>query len=103
MAAFNLTPTRLKALRILQEKPNGLQASVLADAVLTSEYRKANNGGFSRQQATRSGACLALPLVREGLVSVSYTKVGWGFCKLTLKGLAMLDDMYFRQLEEDRV
>lgn len=87
---FNLTPTRIKALEYLADKPDGVYVSGLADAVLTSEYRRKSNYGFSAQQATRSGAGCAVPLIKAGLVRKRDTEYGWGIVSLTDAGRAAL-------------
>ncbi len=89
-AKFNLTPTRIKALEYLADKPDGVYVSGLADAVLTSEYRRKANYGFSAQQATRSGAGCAVPLIKAGLVRKRNTEYGWGIVSLTDAGHAAL-------------
>ena len=90
MNKFNLTPTRIKALEYLVDKPDGVYVSGLADAVLTSEYRRKSNYGFSAQQATRSGAGCAVPLIKAGLVRKRNTQYGWGIVSLTEAGHAAL-------------
>lgn len=87
---LNLTPTRIKALEYLADKPGGVYVSGLADAVLTSEYRRKAKYGFSAQQATRSGAGCAVPLIKAGLVCKRNTDYGWGIVSLTEAGHAAL-------------
>ena len=89
---LNITPTRLKALQFLATVPNGVYVSALADKVLTSEYRRNNNYGFAAQQATRSGAGCAVPLIRAGLVRKQTTQYGWGLVSITDAGLKLLSD-----------
>jgi len=83
---LNITPTRLKALQYLATKPNGVYVSALADEILTSEYRRQRKYGFSAQQATRSGAGYAVPLIRAGLVMKRDTDFGWGMVFITEAG-----------------
>lgn len=87
---FNLTATRVKTLEYLADKPDGVYVSGLADAVLTSEYRRQVGRGFSAQQATRSGAGCAVPLIKAGLVRKRNTDYGWGIVSLTEAGHAAL-------------
>lgn len=83
---LNITPTRQKALEYLASKPGGVYVSALADEILTSEYRRQIKSGFSAQQSTRSGAGLAVPLIRAGLVHKRNTTYGWGMVSLTEAG-----------------
>lgn len=84
--ALNITPTRQKALEYLAGKPSGVYVSALADEILTSEYRRKIKSGFTAQQSTRSGAGLAVPLIRAGLVQKRDTTHGWGMVSLTDAG-----------------
>lgn len=83
---LNITPKRLLALKYLADKPNGVYVCGLADAILTSEWRREHKTGFSAQQATRSGAGYAIPLINAGLVRKQRTDYGWGMVFLTDAG-----------------
>jgi len=83
---LNITPTRHKALEYLAGRPGGVYVGALADHVLTSEYRRQIKSGFTAQQSTRSGAGLAVPLIRAGLVHKRNTTYGWGIVSLTDAG-----------------
>lgn len=83
---LNITPTRHKALEYLAGKPGGVYVSALADEILTSEYRREIKSGFTAQQSTRSGAGLAVPLIRAGLVHKRDTQYGWGIVSITDAG-----------------
>ena len=88
--SLNITPTRLKALKFLASKTGGVYVSALADAILTSEYRRKIKSGFTAQQSTRSGAGCAVPLIRAGLVQKRATTYGWGIVSITDAGLKLL-------------
>lgn len=87
---LNITPTRLKALQYLATKPDGVYVCALADQILTSEYRRKIKSGFTAQQATRSGAGCAVPLIRAGLARKRDTTYGWGIVSITDAGLKVL-------------
>lgn len=87
---FNLTAKRLEALRYLADHPRGVYVSGLAEAILTSQWRREHQSGFTAQQATRSGAGYALPLIKAGLVSKRDTDYGWGVVSITDAGLSAI-------------
>jgi hypothetical protein len=97
---LNITPKRLEALKHLASKPKGLYVSALADAVLTSAHRTGRGSGFSRQQATRSGAGCALPLIRAGYVWVEPKTIGWGVVHITDRGRSILAEKSQKSLDE---
>ena len=94
---FNLTPKRIEALRFLEGRQGGVYVSLLADALLTSEYRRKVGSGFAAQQATRSGAGYAVPLIKAGLVSKKATPFGWGVVSITEAGRKVLSDLDAQQ------
>lgn len=87
---LNITPTRLKALQYLATKPDGVYVRALANQLLVSEYRRNIKSGFSAQQATRSGAGCAVPLIRAGLLVKRDTEYGWGIVSITDAGLKIV-------------
>lgn len=87
---LNITPTRLKALQYLATKPDGVYVRALADQLLVSEYRRKVRIRFSAQQATRSGAGCAVPLIRAGLVRKRDADYGWGIVSITDAGLKIV-------------
>jgi hypothetical protein len=90
---FNLTPTRIKALRLVKDRPGGVYVRLLAQELLTSEYRQRVGSGFAAQQATRSGAGYAVPLIKAGLLNKHATTYGWGRVSITEAGLKVLSDI----------
>lgn len=93
---FNLTPKRLRALRLIQQRP-GLRASALIQ--VCDKERTGDGGAWSgfdrsrtgKQGATRWGAAYAKPLIAAGLVeartitdhSGRRVHVGWAALYLT--------------------
>lgn len=100
---FNLTPKRVDALRFLRSRPSGVYVRMLAQEVLVGEYRRRVNSGFSAQQATRSGAGYAVPLIKAGLVKKEATTYGWGIVSITAAGIKALDDLDAQQLPLEAV
>ncbi len=89
---FMLTPKRLQALRYIQAHPDCYVGAV-ADAVLTSEYRRQHKTGFWSQMATRSGAGYCQKLRDAGLITINvYTEHGYGTVRLTLLGENTIKD-----------
>lgn len=101
--SFNLTPKRIEALRFLRSRPSGVYVRMLAQEVLVGEYRRRINSGFSAQQATRSGAGCAVPLIKAGLVKKEATTFGWGIVSITDAGIKALDDLDSQQQSLDAV
>ena len=87
---FNITPKRLEALRFLADHSRGVYVSYIADAILTSQWRRDHKSGFTAQQATRSGAGYATPLIEAGLVEKRDTDYGWGIVSITDAGRAAI-------------
>lgn len=83
---LNLTDKRLECLRYLARKKNPVYVSALADAVVPRGSRY----GYTAQMATRTGAGVAWPLIRAGLVSRRSTEYGWGTVAITDAGLEVL-------------
>lgn len=100
---FNLTPTRIKALRFVKGRSGGVYVSLLAQELLTSEYRQRVGSGFSAQQATRSGAGYAVPLIKAGLLTKHATTYGWGRVSITEAGLKVLSDLDAQEAGLDAV
>lgn len=72
------------------KSPNGCYVSHIAESILTSDYRKEMKSGFAAQQATRSGAGYAIPLIKAGLLRKNRTTYGWGTVSITEAGLTAL-------------
>ena len=87
---LNITPKRLEALRYLADRPDGVYVCALAHAVLTSQWRREHRSGFTAQQATRSGAGYATPLIEAGLVRKRDAEFGWGIVSITDAGRAAI-------------
>lgn len=100
---FHLTPKRIEALRLLRSRTAGVYVRMLAQEVLVGEYRRRINSGFSAQQATRSGAGYAVPLIKAGLVKKEATTYGWGIVSITAAGIKALDDLDAQQLPLEAV
>lgn len=88
--AFNLTAKRLRALRMIQQRP-GLLACALVDLCETRSVAGREFNGFMRsrtgaQGATRWGAQYAKPLIAAGLVTHRFSDVGWAKLWLTPLG-----------------
>lgn len=87
---FNLTPMRLRALRMIQQNPD-MVASKLAELCKTQKttWDKEFNG-FKKhngyQAATRWGAQYAQPLIEQGLVTHEHNYYGWAKLRLTKTG-----------------
>lgn len=79
---LNLTPTRLRALRIIQQQP-GINAQDLAYELVERPWRHP-------AAATRWGSSYAMPLILSGLISSSPTRPGWKRLTLTTKGRQMV-------------
>lgn len=87
---FNLTPLRLRALRMIHQHP-GMVAAKLADLCETHDTSWSKDfNGFKKmngsQAATRWGARYAQPLIEQGLVDATHNYYGWAKLKLTKKG-----------------
>ena len=91
---FNLTPLRLRALRMVQQRP-GVLASALADLCekRSASWRKKPFNGFdlhpsSAAAATRWGARYAQLMIEQDLMraDVFHNGPGWGKLYLTPKG-----------------
>lgn len=89
---FNLTPMRLRALRMVQQKP-GMLASGLAELCekQSASWRAKPFNGFdlhpsSAAAATRWGARYAQLMIEQGLMRYRHSDVGWGMLYLTSKG-----------------
>lgn len=92
---LNITPKRLAALRFLASKKGSVRVSMLADEVLhrQSRFDPARELGYSRQQATRTGAGCAVPLIKAGFVAKEYQTYGWGNVSITQAGLDLLAEI----------
>ena len=80
---FDLTITRLQALRFVAMHPQGAYVCAVAHEVLTSQSRRDRQTCFSSQQATRSGTGYVMPLIDAGLLVKIDTEFGWGIVKIT--------------------
>jgi len=93
MADLNLTPLRLRALRIIQQQPY-MTAQDLGYELDPREDRKWNHPA----QATRWGAKQVTALIKAGLVRTSdyhqdglnRVSAGWKTLRITDKGLAAI-------------
>ena len=74
---MNLTPMRLRVLRILQQR-GAMQANQLAYALIDRRW--------TPQGATRWIAGYIRPMVQAGLVGVQLKEFGWADLSLTVKG-----------------
>lgn len=84
-ATFNLTEKRIEVLRWLARQANPVIASYLAEECLPRQGR-----GYSRQQATRTGAGYARRLAEAGLVCCTWETYGWGLVCITSEGRRVL-------------
>lgn len=82
---MNLTTTRLAALRYLALRAAPVYVCALADEAAPRVGR-----GYSRQQATRTGAGIARPLIVAGLAAYHDASHGWGLVSLTDAGRKVL-------------
>lgn len=89
LPAFNLTPKRLAALKLIAEHP-GCAVGFVAQNVLRSEYKVEKQVGLWAQQATRAGAAYCLALNAAGLVKLCRTEFGFGTVTLTEAGRAAI-------------
>ena len=92
---LNITPKRLEALRFLASRPNGVRVAMLAHEVLVrySCSMPIRIIPYSSQQATRTGAGCAVPLIKAGLISKRDRTFGWGDVKITSAGLQLLAEL----------
>lgn len=82
-----LTPLRLRALRLIQQRP-GLRASALAHDLVEgrdgwTRFERARTGA---QAATRWGAAYARPMIAAGWVRAQACRPGWAALYLTALG-----------------
>lgn len=96
---LNLTSKRIQALELVAgiKDPRGCYVSHISEKILTSEYRKEIKSGFAAQQATRSGAGYAVPLIKAGLLRKHRTTYGWGTVSITEAGLKALAEHHAAQ------
>lgn len=89
---IKVTAKRLEALRYLADHPGGVYVCAIAHAILTSQWRRDHQSGFTAQQATRSGAGYVMPLIEAGWVKKRDTDFGWGIVSITESGLAAIKE-----------
>lgn len=96
-AKINLTPKRLRALRLIQQRPGMHVCGLIevCDRVEASWSQSGDWSGFDRastgaQAATQWGAAYSKPLIEAGLVRIEYCTPKYGRLYLTSEGRAAI-------------
>lgn len=88
---INLTDKRVEILRFVARADVPVYASYVAEECLPRPAMSTGRSpGYSRQQATRTGAGALRPLAEAGLVKVRMATVGWGTAEITEAGRSVL-------------